>query len=198
MWFPGRNLAFACGDFGKRLESVRVHGILIMPEVIIRFEKVIIMKLGKTVKLTGTALLMGLMLAGCTSGGGAAEPKEVTHACTVDFDGMKAEITLTGPSEDEPVKSIVMKINMPADFFGMEDLSSVNDEMIEVIKPALATQLKVDESKIEVNKTDEALDIIVQMDGEELEAMMELGDNASMTMKEMVDSMKEEGDAECS
>lgn len=152
------------------------------------------------------SLILIPALAGCSSPGSAQngpeeteeEVQPVVYACSADLGGMEAEITVSAPAEDETVETMIMELTLPASYFGMDDLSELDDSLLDDIISSLAQSLGVSENDITAELTDETLKVDVSLNQKSMKTALNLDDgNDSMILQDLIRSLESEGGAEC-
>ncbi|MCF0246538.1 MAG: hypothetical protein HUJ55_06910 [Ileibacterium sp.] len=151
----------------------------------------------KFVKALASAAIAASVFAGCSSAKKTETSNPVTHTCTTTMSGMEVTLKLHAPSETDDVTSMDMIINMPAEFFGMSDLSTITEDMVDALKPTLAEGLGLPEEKIVATVNDEKVEVSIKLEGDNIKQTLSLQENANLAMDSLLKELKADDFAKC-
>lgn len=121
--------------------------------------------------------------------------KKETKVCTMDVDGMDAEVKLD--AEDDVITFMTMEMKSPD--LGLDGVE-ITDEFVELIKEQMLKEMDIDEGKgvdIDVEMQGQSMSIVVKIDMKDGNPLvlnkLGLGLFTDHKLSEVLDEAKEEG-----
>lgn len=153
------------------------------------------------------ALLSGLILVGCSQGGGVS--KAVSETCMADIQGMTMTVILNAPSEDADLSSIDFDFKIPFDVLRAnagDAAASLSDEQLKeaaiqsesIYKSMISSMIGVEEDAIKVETSDTEMNLNLNMTNfDKFREIAGMNESDSMIYKDVVKSLQDDSDFTC-
>lgn len=158
---------------------------------------------------TISALLIGAtLLVGCSNNAPASSvSKTVSKSCTTEMQGMKMGVTISAPSEDAEIDSVLIDFEMPfsliKDLSGMteiseEEIKAAAEQNEDVYKQTIASQLGIEADSIQSELGEDSIKLSIDLD--EMDKLIEvagLPEDTELIYKDVVESFASQEGLTC-